>query len=67
MKNEHGGAAKTLLRSGYHDYSAIWEAGIGEEMAYERQQNNAQDQYAIAVTRNEAIIEHSCFSSYTCS
>ena len=58
---------KTLLHSGYHDYSAVWEAAIGEELAREREHNDAWDCYAVAVRRNKVIIGHSWFSSYICS
>ena len=64
VKNKHREAAKTLLHAGYHVYSAVWEAAIGEELASEREHNNTQDHYAVAVRRNQVSIGHSFFSSY---
>ena len=68
-KNIHGGAAKTVqyLGPGYHFYSAVWEAVIGEKLASQREHNNARDRYAVAVRRNQVSIGRSCFSSCTCS
>ena len=31
-------------------YSAIWEAGIGEELPCEREPHNAGDRYAVATS-----------------
>ena len=41
---------------GYHVYSAVWEAAIGEELACEREPHNARDRCAIAVSQNISCV-----------
>ena len=43
---------------GYHVYKDTWEAAIGEELEYVREQSNAVDRYAVAVLKDDTIIGH---------
>ena len=65
MKSKHGGVVKTLLCSGYHVYSAVWEAAIGELLVHERSPQHMRSLCSLAIRRNEVVIGHSCVSLYT--
>ena len=36
----------------------VWDAAIGEVLACEREPLNAEDCYAVAVKKDETIVEH---------
>ena len=36
---------------GYHCYSDIWDAALGEQLQCERELDNPQDLFAVAVTK----------------
>ena len=42
---------------GYHVYKKIWEAAIGEVLAYKREPRNDRDRYAVAVEKNGVIMD----------
>ena len=44
---------------GYHVYSDIWEAVIGEELDCRRDPSNAIDRYAVAVVKSGTVVGHS--------
>lgn len=43
---------------GYHVYKNIWDAVIGEELQCERELDNENDRYAVAVKKDGTIIGH---------
>ena len=43
---------------GYHIYQEIWTAAVGETLVCERETNNNQDRYAVAVKRNGTTVGH---------
>ena len=49
MSSEAGG---DVCVCGYHIYEDIWNAMVGKVLVCEKEPNNSQDRYAIAVTMN---------------
>ena len=43
---------------GYHQYQAIWDAAINEELPCEREATNAVDHYAVAVVKGGQVVGH---------
>ena len=43
---------------GYHEYMAVWEAAVGEELECRHQQSDATDRYAMVVCRNGDVVGH---------
>ena len=43
---------------GYHIYSDIWEASVGEQLPCEREAGNGADPFAVAVKRSGAVVGH---------
>ena len=43
---------------GYHVYQGIWLANVGEIVECRREPENSRDRYAVAVTKDDAIIGH---------
>ena len=43
---------------GYHIYSDIWEASLGEQLPCERESGNGADPFAVAVKRSGAVVGH---------
>ena len=41
---------------GFHVYKNVWDAVIGEELQCEREGQNTNDRYAVAVKRNNVIV-----------
>ena len=41
----------------YHTYQDIWDAAVEEELLCKREPNNARDSYAVAVTKDDSIVE----------
>ena len=42
---------------GYHTYEDIWEAAVGEELLCKREPNNMRDSYAVAVIKDDCVVE----------
>ena len=47
---------------GYHAYQDIWDPRIGEVLLLQREPNNPEDKFAVAVIRRGNIIGHLPFS-----
>ena len=47
-----------LCIRGYHVYSQIWSAAVGEEFPCEREPTNPADRYAVVVNNNGIAIGH---------
>ena len=43
---------------GYHVYREIWEAAVGEVLTCEREAQNENDRYAVAVKKDGVVIGH---------
>ena len=43
---------------GYHVYSEMWEAAIGEELDCRQQPSNTSDRYAVAVVKSGNVVGH---------
>jgi len=43
---------------GYHVYHNIWDALVGEEVSYQREEDNYADPFAIAAVKNKNIVDH---------
>ena len=43
---------------GYHVYSDIWGASVGEELPYEREDGNSADPFAVVIKRSGVIVCH---------
>ena len=43
---------------GYHEYQAIWDAAIDEELPCEHEVHNTMDHYAVAVVKDGQIVGH---------
>ena len=49
---------KQLCIRGYHIYSHIWTAVVGEELNCQRETTSPSDRYAVAVVRSGQVIGH---------
>ena len=43
---------------GYHVYSEIWEAVLGEPLSCWREPTNVSDRYAVAVLKDDVTVGH---------
>ena len=43
---------------GYHCYSDIWDAALGEQLQCERELDNPQDLFVVAVTKTGVVVGH---------
>ena len=43
---------------GYHIYQSVWDAIIGESLICVIENDNSNDKFAVAVTRNNTIVGH---------
>ena len=50
--------SKEMCIRGFHVYKNVWDAVIGEELQCEREGQNTNDRYAVAVKRNNVIVGH---------
>ena len=48
----------TCCVRGYHVYKTVWAAAVGEVLICRREPTNSADRYAVAVLKEETIIEH---------
>ena len=48
--------SKEMCIRGFHVYKNVWDAVIGEELQCEREGQNTNDRYAVAVKRNNVIV-----------
>ena len=48
---------ETCVR-GFHVYTAIWEAAVGEELECGREKGNRVDRYAVAIVTDETVVGH---------
>ena len=47
---------------GYHDYKDIWNPHIGEVLPLEREPNNSEDRFAVAIKRTGSVVGHVPFN-----
>ena len=43
---------------GYHIYSEIWKAVLGETLSCQREPTNVSDRYAVAVLKDDITVGH---------
>ena len=43
---------------GYHDYQAVWDAQIGEELSCVTERENVRDPFAVAVKKSNLTVGH---------
>ena len=47
---------------GYHAYQDIWDPFIGEVLPLEREPNNSEDRFAVAIKRRSDVVGHLPFN-----
>ena len=47
---------------GYHTYQDIWDPFIGEVLPLEREPNNSEDRFTVAIKRRSDVVGHLPFN-----